>query len=193
MINANIQSTAQIAPTARLACDVEVGHYAVIGPEVKIGSGTRIGEHCVITGNTTIGKDCRIFTGAVIGSIPQDLKYKGEKTEIIIGDNNVIREYVTINLGTAASGKTVIGNNNLIMAYAHIAHDCVVGDHVILANVGTLAGHIVLKTGPSLAAWPPCINLCALAVWRLSEAVLKLFRMYPLIQCATEIPLRFGV
>jgi len=145
MINANLESTAQISPRAQLAEDVEVGHYAIIGPEVKIASGTRVGEHCLITGNTTIGKNCRIFTGAVIGSIPQDLKYRGEKTKIIIGDNNVIREYVTINLGTQASGKTVIGDNNLIMAYAHIAHDCVIGNHVILANVGTLAGHIVIE------------------------------------------------
>lgn len=145
MISANIQSTAQIAPGAQIACDVEIGHYAVIGPEVKIGSGTRVGEHCLITGNTTIGKKCQIFTGAVIGSIPQDKKYKGERTEVIIGDNNVIREYVTINLGTSASGKTILGNSNLIMAYAHIAHDCVIGNHVMVANVGTLAGHIIIE------------------------------------------------
>ncbi|MBL7084825.1 MAG: acyl-ACP--UDP-N-acetylglucosamine O-acyltransferase [Candidatus Omnitrophica bacterium] len=145
MLSSNIQSTAQVALGAQLAEDVEVGHYAVIGPEVKIGGGSKVGEHCVITGNTTIGKNCQIFTGAVIGSIPQDLKYKGEKAQVVIGDNNIIREYVTINLGTAASGKTVIGNNNLIMAYAHIAHDCVIGNHVILANVGTLAGHITIE------------------------------------------------
>ena len=145
MINANIHSTAQIAPGAQLAEDVEVGHYTIIGPEVKIGPGTRIGEHCLITGDTTMGKNCQIFTGAVIGSIPQDLKYKGEKTKLIIGDNNTIREYVTINVGTQASNKTVIGNNNHIMAYAHIAHDCVIGNNVILANVGTLAGHIIIE------------------------------------------------
>ncbi len=145
MISANIQATAQVADGAQLAGDVEVGHYTVIGPEVKIGRGSKIGEHCLITGDTTIGKNCRIFTGAVIGSLPQDLKYRGEKTAVIIGDNNVIREYATINLGTAASGKTVIGNNNLIMAYAHIAHDCVIGNSVTLANVGTLAGHIIIE------------------------------------------------
>lgn len=145
MINTNIQSTAQVACGAQLASDVEIGHYTIIGPQVKIGSGTRVGEHCVITGKATIGKNCRIFTGAVIGSIPQDLKYKGEESEVIIGDNNVIREYVTVNLGTAASGKTVIGNDNLIMAYAHIAHDCVIGNQIILANVGTLAGHITIE------------------------------------------------
>jgi len=145
MINTNIQSTAQIAPGAQLASDVEIGHYSIIGPEVKIGPGTKIGDHCLITGNTAIGKNCRIFTGAVIGSVPQDLKYKGEETEIIIGDNNTIREYVTINLGTSASDKTLVGNNNLIMAYAHIAHDCVIGNNVVIANAGTLAGHIVIE------------------------------------------------
>lgn len=150
MLNTNIQSTAVVSAGAQLAQDVEVGHYALIGPEVKIGPGTKIGDHCLITGNTTIGKNCQIFTGAVIGSIPQDLKYRGEKTELIIGDNNVIREYVTINLGTSASGKTVIGNNNLIMAYAHIAHDCVIGNHAVIANVGTLAGHIVIEDGAIL-------------------------------------------
>ena len=145
MINTNIQATAQIAASAQLAEDVEVGHYAVIGPQVSIGPGSKIGEHCVITGNTSIGKNCQIFSGAVIGSVPQDKKYKGEETELIIGDNNIIREYVTVNLGTVASGKTIIGNNNLIMAYAHIAHDCVIGNNVVLANVGTLAGHITIE------------------------------------------------
>ncbi|MBN2096970.1 MAG: acyl-ACP--UDP-N-acetylglucosamine O-acyltransferase [Candidatus Omnitrophica bacterium] len=145
MINTHIQPTAQISASAKLAPDVEVGHYSIIGPEVTIGSGTQVGEHCVITGKTSLGKNCRIFTGAVIGSIPQDLKYKGEETKLVIGDNNIIREYVTINLGTSASGKTLIGNNNLIMAYAHIAHDCVIGNHVVIANVGTLAGHIEIE------------------------------------------------
>ena len=145
MINTNIQPTSQISPGAQLAEDVEVGHYTIIGPEVKVDAGTKIGDHCLLTGDTTIGKNCQIFTGAVIGSVPQDLKYRGENTKVIVGDNNIIREYVTVNLGTQASGKTVIGSNNLIMAYAHIAHDCVIGNHVIMANVGTLAGHIVIE------------------------------------------------
>ncbi|MCQ9207787.1 MAG: acyl-ACP--UDP-N-acetylglucosamine O-acyltransferase [Omnitrophica bacterium] len=145
MINTSISSTAKIAAGARLAQDVEIGHYVIIGPEVKIGAGTKIGDHCVIDGDSTIGENCQIFTGAVIGSVPQDSKYKGEKTGLTIGDNNIIREYVTINLGTTASGKTEIGNNNLIMAYAHIAHDCLIGNNTIIANVGTLAGHIVIE------------------------------------------------
>jgi len=145
MINENIESTAQVASSARIAEGVSIGHYSIIGPEVEIGQGSVIGDHCVITGSTTIGKNNKIFTGAVIGSVPQDLKYKGEKTEVTIGDNNIIREYVTINLATAANYKTQIGSNNLIMAYAHIAHDCVIGNHVVMANVGTLAGHITIE------------------------------------------------
>jgi len=145
MFNEKIEATAQVATGAQIAEDVEIGHYAIIGPEVRIGAGTKIGDHCVIAGATTIGKNNQIFTGAVIGSVPQDLKYKGEKTEVIIGDNNIIREYVTINLATAANYKTQIGSNNLIMAYAHIAHDCVIGNHVVMANVGTLAGHITIE------------------------------------------------
>lgn len=145
MFNEKIESTAQVASDAQIAEDVEIGHYAIVGPEVKIGAGTKIGDHCVIIGATTLGKNNQLFTGAVIGSVPQDLKYKGEKTEVIIGDNNIIREYVTINLATAANYKTQVGNNNLIMAYAHIAHDCVIGNNVVMANVGTLAGHITIE------------------------------------------------
>src|SRR3989338_3637311 len=122
---AKVHSTAIISKKAKLASDVEVGPYTIIKEAVTIGSGTKIGAFCVLEGNTAIGRRCKIFTGAVIGSIPQDLKYKGEKTYLKIGDDNIIREYVTMNPGTAASGKTVIGNGNLFMAYSHIAHDCV--------------------------------------------------------------------
>jgi UDP-N-acetylglucosamine acyltransferase len=155
MLNANIESTAHIAPGAELASDVKVGRYSIIGPEVKMDSGCEVGDHCVITGHTTIGKNCRFFTGAVIGSSPQDLKYKGEDTELIIGDNNVIREYVTINLGTVARGKTVLGNNNLIMAYVHIAHDCRVGNGVVMANAATLAGHVDVQDNVIIGGLTP--------------------------------------
>ncbi len=140
-----IHPAAIVHPKAKLSPAVSVGPYSIIGANVSIGGGTEIGTHCVIEGNTRIGKNCRIFTGAVIGSVPQDLKFKGEKTHLEIGDNNIIREYVTVNLGTKATGKTVIGDNNLIMAYSHIAHDCRVGNRVIIANGGTLAGHVTLE------------------------------------------------
>lgn len=122
-----------------------MGPYAIIGERVEIGPGTAIGPHCVIEGRTRIGARCRCYTGAVIGTIPQDLKYRGEDTVVLIGDDNIVREYVTISLGTNASGKTQIGHGNLLMAYAHIAHDCLIGNHCIVANNGTLAGHVLME------------------------------------------------
>lgn len=141
-----IHPTAIVDPQADLSPGVSVGPYAVIGPHVRLGPRTAIGAHCVLEGHTTIGADCQVFTGAVIGSIPQDLKYAGEQSELIIGDRNRIREYVTINPGTkGGGGKTVIGSDCLLMAYAHVAHDCQVGDHVVIANSAALAGHILVE------------------------------------------------
>ncbi|MCM8766001.1 MAG: acyl-ACP--UDP-N-acetylglucosamine O-acyltransferase [Candidatus Omnitrophica bacterium] len=142
---AKIHPTAIVDPRAKLGETVSIGPYTFVGAEVFIDEGTVVGANCMLDGNTKIGKHCRIFTGAVIGSIPQDLKFKGERTSLEIGDHNVIREYVTINLGTKATGKTVIGNHNLIMAYSHIAHDCRLGNGIIIANVGTLAGHVTIE------------------------------------------------
>ena len=140
-----IHPTAIVSKGALLDSDVEIGPYAVIGDSVKIGRGVKIGSFCVIENDTTIGAGCKIFTGAVIGSIPQDLKYAGAKSSVIIGENNIIREYVTINLSTTEGSKTVVGSNNLIMAYSHIAHECIVGNNCIIANAGTLAGHVTLE------------------------------------------------
>ena len=140
-----IHSTAVISKKAKLAEEVIVGPFAVIGDNVSIGPGTIIGNHAVVEGNTSIGKNCELFTGAVVGSRPQDLKYKGEKVYLEIGDNNIIREYCTLNPGTEEGGKTVVGNGNLIMAYSHVAHDCRVGSNCVLANGSTLAGHVTIE------------------------------------------------
>ena len=138
-----IHSTAIIAPGAELDSSVTVGPYTVIGEHVKIGAGTTVGPHTVIEGYTEIGRDNQIFQFASIGAIPQDLKFAGEVSYLKIGDRNKIREFVTIHLGTEdGGGITTVGNDNLFMAYAHIAHDCIVKDHVILANAATLAGHV---------------------------------------------------
>ena len=140
-----IHSTAIVHPGARLADDVEVGPYAVIGENVSIGSGTTIGPHAVVEGWTEIGRDNRIFQFASVGAIPQDLKYHGEKTILRVGDRNTVREFVTIHLGTEdGGGETVIGNDNLFMAYSHVAHDCRIGNRAILANCATLAGHVLV-------------------------------------------------
>lgn len=140
-----IHPTAIVSKKAKIDEGVEIGPYTIIGDNVELGKGTKVGPFCVITGYTKIGKDNRIFSNAVVGSIPQDLKYKGERSWLIIGDGNTIREFVTINPGTGEGGKTIIGNNNLIMAYAHIAHDCIIGNNVIIANCGTLAGHVLIE------------------------------------------------
>ncbi len=140
-----IHPASVIHKKAKLAENVEVGPFAVIDEFVSIGAGTKVGAHCVITGQTTIGKENRIFSSAVVGSPPQDLKFKGEKSFLEIGDHNTIREFCTINPGTGEGGKTQIGSHNLFMAYAHVAHDCLIGNHNIVANCGTLAGHVVVE------------------------------------------------
>ena len=140
-----IHPTAIISPGARIGTDVEIGPYSVIGEQVSIGDGTRIGPHVVVEGPTTIGKNNHFFQFCSIGAIPQDLKFNMEDTELIIGDNNTFREFITINRGTAGGGgRTVVGSNCLLMAYTHVAHDCIVGNDVIMANNATLAGHICI-------------------------------------------------
>lgn len=139
----NIHPTAIVDSAAQLDNSVTVGPYTVIGPDVKIGAGTQIGAHCVIEGRTTLGAGNRIYQFASLGGAPQDKKYAGEPTELIIGDRNTIREFCTFNTGTVQDqGVTRIGHDNWIMAYVHIAHDCVVGNQTILANNATLAGHV---------------------------------------------------
>ncbi len=140
-----IHPTALIDPAARIAENVQVGAYSIIGAGVEIGAGCEIGPHVVIHGPCQIGQNNRIYSFSSIGEAPQDKKYHGENTTLIIGDNNVIRENVTINRGTVqGGGMTKIGNDNWIMAYVHIAHDCIVADHTIFANNASLAGHVII-------------------------------------------------
>ena len=138
-----IHPTAIVAEGAHLDPSVSVGPYAVIGPHVTMGARTTVGAHCVIEGHTTIGADNRIFQFSSLGAVPQDKKYAGEPTQLVIGDRNTIREFCTFNLGTAQdAGVTRIGDDNWIMAYVHIAHDCVLGNQITMANNATLAGHV---------------------------------------------------
>ncbi|MCK5811205.1 MAG: acyl-ACP--UDP-N-acetylglucosamine O-acyltransferase [Cocleimonas sp.] len=141
-----IHPTAIIEPGAELADGVEIGAYSIIGANVKIDKGTWIGPHVVIQGHTHIGKDNKIYQFSSIGEVPQDKKYNGEATRLIIGDRNVIRECCTFNTGTAQDiGKTILGNDNWIMAYVHLAHDCIIGNNTIFANNATLAGHVTIQ------------------------------------------------
>ncbi len=139
----DIHSTAIIDAAAKIGANVSIGPYSTVGPDVELGDGVALLSHVVIAGRTTIGANTRIFPFASIGHQPQDLKYKGEASSLVIGCNNVIREYVTMNPGTEGGGMTTrIGNNGLFMVAAHIAHDCQIGDNVILVNNATLAGHV---------------------------------------------------
>jgi UDP-N-acetylglucosamine acyltransferase len=141
-----IHPSAIVDPKAEIDGGVEIGPYSIIGKDVLIGEGTKIGPHVVIREGTTIGKRCQIFQFSSIGEAPQAVAYKGEKTSLIIGDDNIIREFVTFHRGTVkGGGKTVIGDRNFFMAYSHVAHDCQIGHQVVMANGATLAGHIVIE------------------------------------------------
>ena len=140
-----IHPTAIIDPKAVIGNDVEIGPYSVIGPDVTIGAGTCIKSHVVIEGHTTVGENNIFFPMASIGQMTQDLKYKGGKTYLEIGDNNTVREFVTINTATDDGCKTLIGNHNHIMAYSHIAHECELGNNIIMSNLATLAGHVIIE------------------------------------------------
>ena len=141
-MSSTIHPTAVIDSNAYIGERVTIGPFAVIENNVTIGDNCEIGSHVLVANGTTLGKSCKIFHGASIGTIPQDLKYKGEDTVLIIGDNTIIREFCTINRGTIANGKTVIGNNCALLAYCHIAHDCILGDNIVISNSLQMAGHI---------------------------------------------------
>ena len=161
MIMAEIDSTAIVSTNAVLASGVVVGAYAVIGPNVTIGSGTVVGPFTRIEGPTTIGERNQFYGHASIGGPPQDLKYKGEHTELAIGNDNVFREFVTINRGTTGGGgKTTIGSENFFMAYSHVAHDCHVGSHTIFANNATLAGHVEIADYATVGAFSAVHQFC---------------------------------
>ncbi len=143
----NVHPTAYVAPDAELGPDVVVGPFCYIGGRVRVGAGTRFGPHVTVQGRTTIGERNHFVGQSAIGGLPQDLKYAGEESALVIGDDNVIREFVTINIGTAAGGwVTSIGNRNLIMACAHVAHDCIIEDDVVIANNVLLAGHVRIES-----------------------------------------------
>jgi UDP-N-acetylglucosamine acyltransferase len=158
---ANIHPTALVDAGARIADDVAIGAYSIIGPDVSLGPGTRIGPHAVITGRTTIGARNRVFQFASVGEIPQDRKYGGESTSTVLGDDNVVREFVSIHAGTAQDrGTTTIGDGNLFLAYTHVAHDCVVGNHTTFSNNAQIAGHVTIGDFVVLGAYAGVHQFC---------------------------------
>ncbi|HET9670764.1 MAG TPA: acyl-ACP--UDP-N-acetylglucosamine O-acyltransferase [Casimicrobiaceae bacterium] len=156
-----IHPTAQVAAGARLAASVEVGAYSIVGAHVEIGEGTWIGPHTIVTGRTRIGARNRIFQFSSVGEIPQDRKYAGEPTTTTLGDDNVVREFVSIHAGTAQDrGDTTIGNGNLFLAYTHVAHDCVVGNFTTFSNNAQIAGHVVIDDYVVLGAYAGVHQFC---------------------------------
>ncbi|MGH7457609.1 MAG: acyl-ACP--UDP-N-acetylglucosamine O-acyltransferase [Longimicrobiaceae bacterium] len=141
---AEVHPTAIVDRTAELAGGASVGPYSIVGPGVQLGARTTVGSHVLIERDTTVGDDCAISHGAVLGSDPQDQKFKGEPTRLLVGNRTVIREYATLNRGTSALGFTSVGDDCLLMAYVHVAHDCQIGDHVILSNGVNMAGHVTI-------------------------------------------------
>lgn len=175
-----IHPTAIVHPGARLGANVEIGPYAVVGEHVEIGDGTRIGAHAVITGHTRIGRDNRIYQFASIGEIPQDKKYAGEPTRLEIGDRNTIREFTTLNVGTVqGGGVTRIGSDNWIMAYVHIAHDCIVGNHTIFANCTNLAGHVEVDDYAILGGFTGVHQFCKIGAHVMTAVNTTVFKDIP--------------
>ena len=185
----NVHPTAIIAPGARLADDVSVGPYTVIGEHVEIGAGTSIGAHAVITGHTRIGSHNKIFHFVSLGDVPQDKKYAGEPTRLEIGDHNVIREFCTFNIGTIQEqGVTRIGSHNWIMAYVHIAHDCIVGDHTVFANNASLAGHVEIGDWTILGGFTGVHQFCKIGAHVMTAISSVVFKDIPPYMMAAGQP-----
>jgi len=166
-----IDSKAVIDPSAKIAEDVTIGPWTVIGPDVEIGSGTWIGPHVVINGPTKIGRENKIFQFASVGEVTQDKKYHGEETWLEIGDHNTIREFCTLNRGTGhGGGVTKIGDDNLFMAYVHIAHDCIIGNHTVFANNASLAGHVKIADYVIMGGFSAAGQFCSLGEYSFASA-----------------------
>ena len=175
-----IHETAIISPKAQLGKNIQIGPYSIIGDQVSIGDNSSIGSHVVITGNTSIGGNNNIYSHNSIGAAPQDKKYKDEDTKLVIGDNNTIREFCTINLGTSQDkGITRIGNNNWIMAYVHIAHDCDIGNEVIMANNSSLAGHVQVDEYAILGGFTLVHQFCKIGAHIISAVNTVIFKDVP--------------
>jgi UDP-N-acetylglucosamine acyltransferase len=156
-----IHPTAIVDDSCEISSEARIGPYCVIGPNTRIGAGTRLDSHVSILGWTTVGERCHFYSHCSVGTDPQDLKYKGEPTYLQIGNDNVFREFVSLNRGTRGGhGVTVIGNNNFLMAYSHVAHDCQVGDYVIMANAATLAGHVSVGDHATVGAFSAVHQFC---------------------------------
>ncbi|NLO19764.1 MAG: acyl-ACP--UDP-N-acetylglucosamine O-acyltransferase [Ignavibacteria bacterium] len=173
MSEVKIHPTAIVSPKAEIGKSVRIGAFSIVEDDVIIGDNCEISSSVVIANGARIGRECKIFAGAVISTIPQDLKFEGEESIVSIGNQNVIREYATINRGTSETGKTVVGDNNLLMAYTHVAHDCVLGSNIILANLAHLGGHVVIEDWAILGAFAKVHQFCVIGAHSMLAADVK--------------------
>jgi len=187
-----ISPFALIDSSARLGKNVSVGPYTIIEKNVIIGNGTWIDAHAHIKPFTKIGKDCKIFHGAVVGEIPQDIKFEGEKSELIVGDSTTIREFCTLNRGTKDKGRSEVGSNCLLMAYVHVAHDCVIRDHSILANGVQLGGHVEIGKHVTIGGMTPVHQFCKIGDYSFIGGGLRIVQDVPPYILAMGEPLQFS-
>ena len=174
-----IHPTAIIEPGAKLGEGVEVGAYAYIGPAVTLGAGTRVHHHGTVEGNTVLGSRCEIFPYACIGTKTQDLKYKGGNPGLRVGDRNVFREYVTVHCATNDGDFTIVGSDNTLLATTHVAHDCVLGDHIVMSNGAVLAGHVVVEHHVVIGGYGGIHQFCRLGAYSMLSATAKLVHDLP--------------
>ncbi len=187
-----IHPTAVVDKDAQISENVTVGAFAVVDADVVIGEGTSIGPHTYIANGARIGKNCRIHNGAVVATLPQDLKFGGESTLFEIGDNTTIREFCTLNRGTLAHGKSSIGSNCLLMAYAHVAHDCEVGNNVIMANGVQLGGHVTIEEWAIIGGMTPVHQFCHVGQHCMVGGAFRVVQDIPPYILASDEPLRFA-
>jgi UDP-N-acetylglucosamine acyltransferase len=185
------QPSANIHPEAKIGKNVIIEPFATIGQDVVIGDGTWVGPNAVIMDGARIGRNCRIFPGAIVSAIPQDLKYEGEDSILIVGDNSTIREFCTVNRGTKTTGKTVIGNNTLLMAYVHVAHDCVIGNHCVLVNGTTLGGEVYVDDWAIVSALTLVHQFCSVGKHVMISGGSKMGRDVPPYVTAAREPLSY--
>ncbi len=189
---AEIHPTAIIDPGAHIADDVTIGPYTVVENDVIIGEGSRIGPHVLLGNGTRLGKNCTVFKGASLGTIPQDLKFGNEKTYLEVGDHTTIREFATLNRGTSHSLTTKIGGHCLLMAYTHVAHDCQLGDHVILSNAVNLAGHVIIEDYVGIGGMTPVHQFTHIGAYSFIGGGLRINKDVPPYILAMGDPLKFG-
>jgi UDP-N-acetylglucosamine acyltransferase len=187
-----IHDSAIVHPDAILGDDVQIGPFSIIEEDVVIKEGTKIGSHVLIASGTRLGKQSEVFQGAVLGTVPQDLKFSGEKTTLEIGDHSTIREYATLNRGTTDRKKTVVGNNCFLMAYSHIAHDCVIGNNVIIANAVNMAGHVVIEDFAGVGGLTPIHQFVRIGKHSFIGGGLRVSKDVPPFTLAMGEPLQFG-